>query len=37
MIAAVATLWVSGLKPWPVVWIALAVAAIILNYLEAED
>jgi hypothetical protein len=41
-IAAVGTLWVNGLQPWPVVWIPLGVvvmmfAAHLLNYLEAEN
>lgn len=40
-IAGVGTLWVSGLRPWPVVWIPLGVVVMmfathLLNYLEAE-
>jgi len=40
-IAGVGTLWVNGLRPWPVVWIALGVVAMmfatnLMNYLEAE-
>jgi hypothetical protein len=41
-IAGVGTLWVNGLQPWPVVWIAIGVAFLmfathLLNYLEAEN
>jgi len=41
-IAGVGTLWVSGLRPWPVVWIAIGVAFMmfathLLNYLEAGN
>ncbi|HET9640954.1 MAG TPA: hypothetical protein VFP12_17305 [Allosphingosinicella sp.] len=42
MIAAVGTLWVKGLQPWPVIWIALGIAAMmfathLMNYLEVEN
>jgi hypothetical protein len=41
-IAGVGTLWVNGPDPWPVVWIALGVVAIMfaaqmMNHLEAEN
>ena len=42
LIAGVGTLWLNGLQPGPVVWIALGVAFImfatqLLSYLEAEN
>lgn len=42
MIAGVGTLWVNGLQPWPIVWIALGVAVMmfathLMDYLEAEN
>lgn len=41
-IAGVGTLWLSGLQPWPIVWIAFGVvimtsATQLLNQLEAEN
>lgn len=41
-IAGVATLWVSGLDPWPIVWIAFGIVTMmcgthVLSYLEAEN
>ena len=41
-IAGVGTLWVNGPEPWPVVWIALGVVAMMfaahmMNYLESEN
>jgi hypothetical protein len=41
-IAGVGTLWLNGLEPWPIVWIALGVAIMtfatqLLSYLEAES
>ena len=41
-IAGVGTLWLKGLEPWPVVWIAfgvaiMAFAAQLLSFLEAES
>jgi hypothetical protein len=40
-IAGFGTLWLKGIGPWPVVWIAfgiaiMAFAAHLLSYLEAE-
>lgn len=42
MITGVGTLWVNGPQPWPVVWIAVGVVAMmfaahLMNYLEAES
>lgn len=41
-IAGVGTLWMSGLEPWPIVWIAIGIvfmmfATHLLSYLEAES
>ncbi|HEX6375025.1 MAG TPA: hypothetical protein VFZ91_04835 [Allosphingosinicella sp.] len=40
-IAGFGTLWLNGLEPWPVVWIAFGIAIMssatqLLNLLEAE-
>ncbi|HEX9963909.1 MAG TPA: hypothetical protein VGB04_02885 [Allosphingosinicella sp.] len=42
LIAGFGSLWLSGLKPWPILWIAfgfglMAFATHLMNYLQEED